>query len=827
MTEHCKREIKIHEMKDWKSWVTLRSVWCAFLVCCGVQSFAQSKGTVKGKVLDSLSASPLGYTSIAVYSVAEKKLINGNISNDKGDFSIDVPYGKFYAEVNFVGFKAFKSYEFEVSKDNPVYDIGAVRLGQTVGVLDEVVVQAEKSSMELSLDKKIFNVGKDLANSGGTASDVLMNIPSVAVDPEGNIKLRGSENVRILIDGKPSGLVSFKGGSGLQQLQASMIERVEVVTNPSARYEAEGLGGIINIVLKKDKTQGFNGSIDVITGHPTNYGLAANFNYRHKKINFFINYGLAYRNQPGVGSLYQEVYSNGTTSFLRQSNTSHVKGLNNNIRGGLDYYFNDKNILTAAYLFRRTDVNRITDIVYNDYRTSLDNLTSYATRRQNEDEAEPNSEYSLIYKKLFEGKGHELLTEIKFLDNRESSDQTYTEHHFSANGTEDISQAILQKAPNVESEKQLLLQVDYTKPFAKEGKMETGFRTSNRNMVNDYLVAQQNASGGFDPLPELDNVFFYDENITAAYGVIGNKTKGVSYQAGLRAEWTDIKTTLEKTNQVHPRKYSNLFPSAHVAIKLPKENSIQVSYSRRIRRPFYNDLSPYVTFSDNRNYFSGNPNLNPEFSNVFEVGHIKYFESGSLSSSLYNRNTRDRIDNIRRVDDKGISTTRTENLLSENAYGVEFASTFTVAKWWKWDANFNFFYAQIDGSNIDVLFKTTTYSWFTRQTSRFSLPHKIEIQLRTNYEAPQKTAQGSRKSLYYADFSVSKEILKERGTLNLNILDTFNTRKIRSVMRKEDKFYSDRNFQMRRRQINLTLNYRIKQSKSGKPKRDEATVEGF
>lgn len=812
--------------------ISLNKCRLLLLVCLlttgvgNIKTLAQGKAQVKGKVLDSLSASPLGYTSIAIWSVIEKKLINGNISDDGGNFVIDIPYGKYYPEINFVGFRPFRGPDFEVSKESPVYDLGLIKLGQSVGVLDEIVVQAEKSSMELSLDKKIFNVGKDLANSGGTASDVLMNIPSVAVDPEGSIKLRGSDNVRILIDGKPSGLATFKGGSGLQQLQASMIERVEIITNPSARYEAEGIGGIINIVLKKDKNQGFNGSVDVISGHPTNYGLAANFNYRHRKVNFFINYGLAYRNQPGIGSLYQEVYGQDTTFILQQYNRSKLKGLNNNIRGGLDYYINEKNIITAAYLFRRTDVNRITNIVYNDYLFSVENLKSYTTRRQDEDEIEPNSEYSLIYKKIFEGKNHELLAEVKYLDNWESSDQTYTQYYFLPDGTEDASKAVIQKSPNDESEKQLLFQLDYTKPFAINGKIETGFRTSNRSMVNDFLVTQQNTMGGFDPLPGLDNVFYYDESITAAYGILGNKTNKLSYQAGVRAEWTDIKTRLEKTNEVNPRKYSNLFPSAHVTLSLPHENSLQVSYSRRVRRPFYNDLSPYVTFSDNRNFFSGNPDLNPEFSNVFEIGHIKYYEIGTLSSSLYSRNTRDKIDNIRLVNLEGNSITRTENLRSENAWGAEFASTLAIAKWWKWDASFNFFYAEIDGSNIVSSYKSNTYSWFTRQTSRFSLPGKVDIQLRTNYEARQKTAQGRRKALYYADFSVSKEIIKGKGTLNLNILDMFNTRKMRSVAEGET-FYSDRSFQFRRRQINLTFNYRIKQSKSGRPKKDQATVEGF
>lgn len=783
-------------------------------------------GLVKGKVIDSVSSSALAYCTVAIYSSADKKLVNGNITAENGGFSLNIPYGSYYGEVNFIGYKTIRTPSFELSKESPTYDFTTVRLSPEVSQLDEVVVQAEKSSMDITLDRKVFNVGKDLANMGGTASDILMNIPSVAVDPEGGVKLRGSGNVRILVDGKPSGLVSFKGGSGLQQLPANMVERVEVITNPSARYEAEGMAGIINIVLKKDRTQGLNGSFDVIGGNPANYGMALNLNYRHKRVNFFINYGLAYRNQPARGSLYQEVYGPDTTFILRQTNRSHVKGLNNNIRGGLDFFFSEKSVLTASYLFRRTDVNRITDIVYNDYLWATENLRSYNMRQQDEDEIEPNSEYSLIHKKTFAGRSHELVSEVKLLDNWESSDQTFTENFFAPNGVEDQSKGLLQKSLNDESEKQLLFQVDYTKGFAKEGKIETGVRTSHREMINDYIVTQRNSSGGFDALPGLDNIFLYDENISAAYGIVGSKTKKVSYQAGLRAEWTDVKTTLKETNEVNPRKYSNLFPSAHITFSMPKENNLQVSYSRRVRRPFYNDLSPFMTFSDRRNYFSGNPDLNPEFSNVYEVGHVKYFEKGSIASSVFGRNTTDKIDEIRRVDDRGISTTRTENLVSEVAYGVDFAGTFTPFKWWKLDGNFNFFHAEVDGTNILETYKASTYSWFARQTSRFSLPGKLDMQLRTNYEAPQKTAQGRRKSLYYADFSVSKEIIKDKGTLNLNILDVFNTRKARSVFTDGSTFYTDRSFQGRRRQINITFNYRIKQAK-GKGRKGDASVEGF
>jgi ferric enterobactin receptor len=253
-----------------------------------------------------------------------------------------------------------------------------------------------------------------------------------------------------------------------------------------------------------------------------------------------------------------------------------------------------------------------------------------------------------------------------------------------------------------------------------------------------------------------------------------------------------------------------------MTVDLPAQNALQVSYSRRVRRPFYNDLSPFMTYSDNRNYFSGNPDLNPEFSNVFEVGHIKYFESGTVSSSVYYRDTDGRIERIRTVDPStNRATTLPQNLKSERAYGIEFTSSYAPFKWWKNDFNFNFFHSDIDGSNIMDSYKATTYSWFTRLTSRFSIPKGIDAQFRGNYEAPQKTAQGRRKSLYYIDLSFSKDIMKGRGTLNLNVLDLFNTRKMRSITEGQD-FYTEGNFQYRRRQINLTFSYRINQVKTGK-----------
>ncbi len=774
-----------------------------------------NKILVKGSITDSATGGKLSFAGVRIFNFTTHKLVTESVAGEGGNFSVSLANGRYYAQADFMGYKSKTTGDFNLSNERGAYDLGALKLVPSVNTLQDVTVQADKSTMQLSLDKRIFTVGKDLANAGGSASDILTNIPSVSVDPEGNIKLRGSGNIRMLIDGKPSGLVSFKGGSGLQQLQASMIDRVEIITNPSARYEAEGMAGIINIILKKDNRQGFNGSFEVTTGYPTNLGAAANLNYRHKKINFFINYGIAYRQQPGIGKLYQEVYRNDSTFILQQNNDGKITGFNNNIRGGLDYYFNSGSILTAAYLFRRSDNSRITNIRYQDYVNTLKSTPAISTRRQDEDEAEPNSEYTLTYRKNFARKGHELVAEVKFLDNWESSRQVFTQQFFKTDGTEDLSRAILQKSPNDEYEKQYLFQLDYVKPVGEEGKMEFGVRSSIRNMENDFLVTQTNSAGADVPLPGLDNIFLYDENIHAAYGIIGNKSNRLSYQGGLRAEWTDVQTTLVETKEVNPRNYMNFFPSAHVTYDLGRQNALQLSYSRRVRRPVYNDLSPYMTFSDSRNFFSGNPDLNPEFTNSYELGHILSFDKGSVSSALYYRDTKGKIERIRMVSAEGNSTTRPENLLSEKAFGAEFTSGYTPYKWWKLDFNFNFFHADIDGSNILKSYKTTTYSWFARQTSRFMLANHFDVQLRGNYEARQKTAQGIRKALYYFDLSTSKDVFKGNGTLTFNVLDIFNSRRNRTITNGPN-FYTEGNFLQRRRQLNLTLNYRIKQSKETK-----------
>ncbi len=788
----------------------MKSVSSLLLFCLlSLSVFAQTgpEFQIRGKLMDE-QKNPVSFATIALYRTADSVVVTGAVSDETGKFEVRFKPGKYHLKISNLAYR--EQVLPNVSLTDKDIDVGTVVLKASTTTLQEVVVRGEKSRMELALDKKIFNVGQDLANRGGTAVDILSNVPSVAVDVEGNVSLRGSNNVRILIDGKPSGLVSLKGGSGLQQLQGSSIERIEVITNPSARYEAEGMSGIINIVLKKEQRQGFNGSFDLIAGYPDNYGLGANVNYRRKNLNFFVNYTASYRNTPGRNSLYQERYQNDTTFIYQQNSTSHLKGMNNNARAGIDVYLTPNDVLTGSYTWRISKGKRFSDINYRDYLFTTANLQGITNRTQDETETEPNSEYVVSYKKTFARKGHEFNADVRYLDNWENSDQYFTEKTFRPDNTP--IGTLLQRSVNDETEKQWLFQADYVYPFAKEGKLEAGLRSSFRNMTNNYSVTEQTEANTWRQLDSLTNNFVYQENIHAMYGIVGNKSGKFSYQAGLRAEWTDVTTTLKQTNEVNPRQYFNFFPSVHATYSLPKQHAIQVSYSRRVRRPQYNDLSPFMTYSDRRNFFSGNPNLNPEFTHAFEVGHIKYFENGSLTSSVYYRHTTGKILRIRKVDSLGFSTTLPVNLAVENSFGAEFTGSYALTNWWKLDGSFNFFRAITDGSNLDDTYQSDTYSWFARMMSRITFWKNTDFQLRGNYEAPQQTPQGTRKAIATLDLAISKDILKNNGTLTLNVLDVFNSRRFRGITR-GDNFYTENNSQGRLRQINLTFNYRLHQAK--------------
>ena len=727
--------------------------------------------------------------------------------------------GKYFAQVEFLSFKTRTISDVPLGKGQFVADLGTIALAADSETLVEVEVRAEKSQMQIGLDKRVFNVGKDLANTGSSAEDILDNVPSVEVDVEGNVSLRGSENVRILIDGKPSGLVGSDSGSGLRSLPSNLIDKVEVVTNPSARYEAEGAAGIINIVLKKDKKKGVNGSFDVTTGVPANYGIGVNMNFRREKVNFFVNYGLSYRSNNGGGKTFQERLTDDAILIQDQVRDHERGGWSNSIRFGADYDINKYNTLTGSFLYRKSDEDNLANIIYKDFigSTDFNDLEEITTRTDNEKEDESSIQYSLNYKKTFDKKGQELTATVQYEDDSESESSDYIEQYFDRNNDLLGRADLLQESRNTESEKQYLFQVDYVNPIGKDGKFEVGLRSSIRDIRNDYEVNEFD-DNIWQPLLDfrgnpLSNNFKYDEDIHAAYAIFGNKKGKFSYQFGLRGEYSQVVTELVETNELNDRDYFNLFPSAFFNYKFSEKNAVQLSYSRRIRRPRFWYLNPFFTFSDARNQRTGNPNLDPELTHSVELGHIKYFEQGTLTSSIYYRYSEGTIArSIRTVLNDQQTLSRPENLKDEHAYGLELTLSYSPFKWWRINSDANFFRAITDGTNVQEGLKADTYAIRGRVTSRMTIRKKTDIQLRLSYRGPRETTQGRSKSITSLDISANRDILKKKATLTLSIRDLFNTRKYRSEVFLDD-FFSDSEFQWRARTATLTFNYRLNQKK--------------
>jgi len=798
-----------------KNFIT--SVILFIMMSIPLSLFAQpSKGMVKGKVVDVANQAPLEYATITIFSQKDSSIITGDISNDKGVFAIETRPGKHFVKIEFIGFEAQIISDVIVSRKKKVADLGTIKLGVNTETLVEVEVRAEKSSVQMTLDKRVFNVGKDLANAGGNAADILDEVPSVAVDVEGNVSLRGSEGVQILIDGKPSGLVGIGNSNGLRSLPANLIDRVEVITNPSAKFEAEGSAGIINIVLRKQKKKGLNGSFDFTVGDPSIYGTAINLNFRRKKLNFFTNFGINYGRNFGGGNSYQEFYRGDTTEITVIERKQDRGGISGNIRFGADYYLNDKNTFTTSFLYRLGKDDNISTVDYQDFLNDQNNFVEGTFRTDEEIEDESKLEYALTYTKKMEGKGHELVTDIRFQDNTEKESSDFNEVYFLSDGTPSSATDYFQRSNNKEGERRLITRLDYVKPFGKDKKLEAGYQGSYRHIKNDYLVEEQIANDEWIVFDGLSNDFKYDETIHALYSSFGNKINKFSYQFGARVEYSDVVTELIQTNEINPREYLNFFPSAFLTYDLPNNNAIQASYSRRLRRPRFWSLNPFFTLSDARNRFTGNPDLDPEFTDSYEIGHIKYWDKGSLGSSIYYRHTtgvmQRVVSDVQVVDSIVITLRRPENLATRDDVGFEFNFSYSPFKWWKINGDMNLFRSMIDGSNVNSSFTADTYTMSGRVTSRTTIMKKTDLQLRLNYRAPRATTQGTTKAVTSLNFGMSRDVFNKKGTLTLSVSDVFNSRRRRGTLF-TDNLYREEEFQWRGRTTRLTLNYRLNQKK--------------
>lgn len=773
---------------------------------CFAQKPNDSKITLTGQVYDENSKQPLEYATIIIQDVAKKRAVTGGITNSKGNFSIELIPDTYTISIEFISFETYNIGTKTVTSDTA---LGRFYLKEATANLDEVEIIAEKTTVELKLDKKIYNVGKDLTVRGGTVSDVLDNVPSVSVDVEGNVALRGNENVRILINGKPSGLVGLNSTDALRQLPADAIQKVEIITSPSARYDAEGTAGILNIILRRSKLQGVNGAITTNLNYPKGYGISGNLNYRTGDFNFFTTSGYNNREVPGNSSTLSEYFNDDeANTFVDEKRTFDRNRENINTNIGMEWYINPTASLTTTVFYRNSDEeNNTTNII-----RQLDenrNLIDTSKRFDPELEDDTTIQYSINYDKNFKKEGEKLTVDFQYEDSEEG------ERSFIS-----VDDVLSENVITLEDQDRILLQADYVLPIKENGQFELGYRGNFNTLNTDYQVSFLEGDT-FVLDTDVSNALEYVEYVNAFYSQYGNKINKFSYLLGLRVESTRITIDQTTSESFDKKNYANLFPTVNLAYELSEDENITLGYSRRLRRPRSRFINPFPSRSSVTSIFQGNPDLDPSFSNILDLGYLNRFGKLTLNTSIYYQRATDVFNFISQdtgttaiVSGSEVPVIRRTpiNLSSNDRYGFEFTLTYSPSRKWRVNGNFNFFQSITKGDFEGVNYDANNVSWFIRLNNKYTLPGKIDWQTRIFYRGPSEDAQNIRKGIFSTNLAFSKDIFKEKASIAFNISDLFNSRK-RRLESFTDTFNSDAEFQWRERSFNLSFTYRFNQKK--------------
>ena len=830
------------------------------LVLASTLLLAQNPGkkqiTIKGTILEEGTDYPLEYSTVSFIN-REGKTVTGGITDIDGKYSIEVPADVYTVKYEFISYKTKELPNQNLTKNTT---LPTVKLALDAASLDEVVVRAETTEVQIRLDKKIYNIGKDLTSGGATVSDALNNVPSVTLDIDGAIALRGNENVRILINGKPSAIAGFGSTDALRQLPAEAIERVEVITSPSARYDAEGTAGILNIILKKEKTLGLNGSLSTSIGVPLNSNATANINLRTNKFNIFNTTGIYYRNGPG-NAFFNNTYKarplldeNGEPILDDEGEPITLepkfdrviearkydrmgKGFNTNL--GIEYFLTDKSSITASAFYRKGDGNDETTNNTSNY--NLGEVKERITRIENEAEDDETYQLALNYVNNFNDNGHKLTADFQYEKDKETESSFITERRLFPNIQVLPSEDIIQK----QNQTEYLAQADYVLPIGENAQFEAGYRGNFEENITDYTLLEETGTTGiFVRNDSISNIFTYNENVHALYSQYGNKFGKFSFLLGLRVENTQLKGKVDAENLVgetpinlnFDKNYTGLFPTVNLTYELKENENITLGYNRRINRPRHWFINPFPSRSSEANIFQGNPDLDPAFASAFDLGYLKRWKKLTLTTSLYYQYETDAFERVQQEtgeltsNDIPVIRTLPINLSTNERYGFELGLLYNPTKWLNLNGSFNYFLFKTEGFYNDIDYGAENTSYFGRFSSKVKLPAKIEWQTNAFYRGPSNNSQTETDGILSVDMAMSKDIMDDNGTLALNVSDLFNTRK-RNSLTTTDYFTSESEFQWRQRQVTLTFTYRFNQKKQRqRPERgggfDEGGFEG-
>jgi len=729
-----------------------------------LESYAQSYA-VTGKLVDSESSEPLGFVQVALFSPEDPSNPAAYGDTDElGKFSVQTPPGSYVFKAFFIG---YADLEVPGVRVNGPKNLGTLPLKGENQNLDEIVIETNKLPVRTNMEGMVITPENNIANIGGTLLDILRNTPSISVSEDGGIALRGSTGINILINGRNSSLTQ-----NLDQLPASAVEEIRIINNPNARFDAEAEGGVIDIILKKGENLGTNGGAEATLGSRYRSNVGARLNHRSIRLNTYAGYN--YRDWKNVGNRRSTRVLFEEDETLHQTTRSTSRNAGHNLNYGADYYFG-KNILSYEGVFQSSE-DWQTNTLFAQLSRGADNTEDFNyVRRNNENETDLSHDNALIFERSFEGKGHLL----RALASHSYTNQYKTQQIEIFNGTLDPIQENLsgrELAYTDEIRNISVAQADYIRPL-KSGKFETGLKSNIRRFDNDYQYLRfSETEQEFVRDEQISNRFDYKDQIHAAYAVYSRTNPKFEYALGLRGEMTHVDTYLRNTDERNKQTYTNLLPSVQGLYNLGDDHALKFTYSRRIDRPTAWRLNPFPDITDSLNVRRGNPNLQPELINSFELGHLANFEKSSLTTTMFYRKVNGQLDMITTVEN-GISYTQPDNLLSAQSYGIEFIGTGEITPWYTVNGSLTAFRIMVDGSNISEEFTNAGFAWNTKFTQDFKLPLEVNFQLVGNYDSPEIEAQGRDRAQYYIDASLQRSFFADKGNLSLSVTDIFDTRR--------------------------------------------------
>jgi hypothetical protein len=750
-------------------------------------------GRVYGKVIDSRTKKPVDYASVTILAAQKDSVISGVLAQGNGDFNMEkLPFGRFRLRIQFIGYKNYTQ-PVSITPNTIEQDLGNISIEPDNKQLQDVVIEGEKSPVIMSIDRRVYNVDKDITARGGTAIDVMKNIPGLTVDADGSVALRNNSPT-IFIDGRPTTLT-------LEQIPADQIDRVEVITNPSAKYDASASGGIVNVVMKSNTKPGYNGMIGANIGTNNRYGVNGNINIKEKPFNFFLSYNLNARENPSKGYTDRTSISNDVvTGYYSQSNNNVASNLMQSGRFGFDYYLNNRNTITISQNLMRGNWDQNDDQTFSQ-TTASDSLVSKGDRTTDQENLFRNSTTQVMWKHTYPKQGKEWTTDMSYNIGKQNSEALFTTYNYNSAGYLLPYNHLLQQNIGSGNNKMFNFQFDFTNPLSDSSKLEWGVKSNIKESRTGLSVSSFDyATLAYIPDTFLTSDYRINDMVNAAYINYSGYFKGIGYQAGVRFEQTNFTGELVNKNQEFAYVYPNgtqdlakaLFPSLYLSKRFNEKNEVQLNFSRKINRPDRMQIMPYIMFSDKLNYQIGNPSLAPEFINLMEANYNLIWNWGSWLTSAYLRYQQNPITTYvyRSTTDSNVMITTFVNGDANSAYGFEntVKSNFLNRKL-DITLSGNLYFTDINANTTTGALENKGWSWNTKVMASYKLPAAFTVQVNGSYEAPRIIPQGTTIPVYSMDFSVNKDVGKKLS-FNFTINDVFNTRRF-GTQYETQYFYQD------------------------------------